>query len=100
NPPRGRRLGGQHPALSQQGAGGPGEGPRVRRPGVGGAAGRRALRMAVSIRRYEGGDLAGMDFERFRLRSFLESLDSSELERVETPVALADVAGILEGNPR
>src|SRR6185436_5039765 len=41
-----------------------------------------------------------MDFERFRLRSFLESLDSSELERVDTPVALADVAGILEGNPR
>ena len=41
-----------------------------------------------------------MDFERFRLRRFLESLDSAELERIETPVALADVARILEGNPK
>src|SRR6185503_3381334 len=41
-----------------------------------------------------------MDFERFRLRRFLESLDSAQLERIETPVALADVARILEGNPK
>jgi UbiD family decarboxylase len=41
-----------------------------------------------------------MDFERFRLRRFLESLDSPELERIETPVPLADVARILEGNPK
>jgi UbiD family decarboxylase len=41
-----------------------------------------------------------MDLERFRLRSFLESLDSSELEKIDTPVALADVARILEGNPK
>jgi 2,5-furandicarboxylate decarboxylase 1 len=41
-----------------------------------------------------------MDFERFRLRRFLESLDSTELERIDAPIALADVAGMLEGNPR
>jgi hypothetical protein len=40
------------------------------------------------------------DFERFRLRRFLESLGSDELQRVETPVALADVAAALEGNPK
>jgi UbiD family decarboxylase len=41
-----------------------------------------------------------MDLERFRLRRFLESLDCAELERIETPVPLADVASILEGNPK
>src|SRR3954468_15511371 len=41
-----------------------------------------------------------MDLDRFRLRRFLESLGSDELQKVETPVALADVAGILEGNPK
>ena len=40
------------------------------------------------------------DFERFRLRRFLESLGSEELQKVETPVALADVAAALEGNPK
>src|SRR3954466_780160 len=41
-----------------------------------------------------------MDFDRFRLRRFLESLGPDELQKLETPVALADVAGILEGNPK
>jgi len=41
-----------------------------------------------------------MDLERFRLRRFLESLDSSEVRRIDTPVALADVAGILEGSAK
>src|SRR3954453_11331222 len=40
-----------------------------------------------------------MDFDRFRLRRFLESLGTDQLQKLETPVALADVAGILEGNP-
>ncbi|WP_246791790.1 UbiD family decarboxylase [Burkholderia perseverans] len=40
------------------------------------------------------------DLERFRLRRFLESLDDTELERREAPVDLADVAAIMEGNPR
>jgi hypothetical protein len=40
------------------------------------------------------------DVERFRLRRFLESLGPEELQRVEAPVALADVAGMLEGNPK
>ena len=41
-----------------------------------------------------------MDLERFRLRTFLESLDAQELQRIDTPVALAEVAQILEGNTR
>src|SRR5947207_8979779 len=36
----------------------------------------------------------------FRLRDFVESLDSDELEIVEEPVDLADVAARLEGNPK
>ncbi len=39
-----------------------------------------------------------IDFERFRLRNFLESLGPDELERRETKVDLAEVASILEGN--
>ena len=41
-----------------------------------------------------------MDLERFRLRRFLESLPAEEIQKVETPVALADVASALEGNPK
>jgi len=41
-----------------------------------------------------------MDLERFRLRRFLDSLGPEELQKVEAPVALADVAGMLEGNPK
>lgn len=41
-----------------------------------------------------------MDLERFRLRRFLESLPPSELQRVDEPVALADVAALHEGNPK
>jgi UbiD family decarboxylase len=41
-----------------------------------------------------------MDLERFRLRTFLESLGAQELQRIDTPVALAEVAQILEGNTR
>lgn len=40
------------------------------------------------------------DLEQFRLRRFLESLDDTELERHEAPVDLAEIAGIMEGNPR
>jgi UbiD family decarboxylase len=41
-----------------------------------------------------------MDLDRFRLRRFIESLGPDELQKVEAPVALADVAGTLEGNPK
>jgi UbiD family decarboxylase len=41
-----------------------------------------------------------MDAERFRLRRFLESLPSGEIEKIDAPVALADVARMLEGNAR
>lgn len=41
-----------------------------------------------------------MDFERFRLRRFLDSLPAGELDRLGRPVELAEVAAALEGNPR
>jgi 2,5-furandicarboxylate decarboxylase 1 len=40
------------------------------------------------------------DFERFRLRRFVESLDASELETHDKPLDLADIAPALEGNAR
>jgi hypothetical protein len=40
-----------------------------------------------------------VDFDRFRLRRFVESL-GDELETVNAPTDLADVAAILEGNPK
>jgi UbiD family decarboxylase len=41
------------------------------------------------------------ELDRFRLRGFVESLaDGDELETVREPVDLADVAGVLEGNPK
>ncbi len=43
---------------------------------------------------------APVDVERFRLRAFLDSLGDDQLERHPEPVALRDVARILEGNPR
>jgi UbiD family decarboxylase len=41
-----------------------------------------------------------VDCERFRLRRFLESLPPEELDRRDDPVALADIAAILDGNAR
>ena len=43
---------------------------------------------------------ADVDFNRFRLRTFVESLPESELERHDEPFALAGVAKTLEGNPK
>ena len=44
---------------------------------------------------------AANDLDRFRLRRFIDDLaGTDELERREAPVDLADVAKILEGNPR
>ncbi len=40
------------------------------------------------------------DFDRFRLRRFVESLADDELATVSAPTELADVAAILEGNPK
>ena len=49
-----------------------------------------------------GGEDLGREarLKAFRLRSFLESLGEDELQRIDSPVALADVAQALEGNPR
>ena len=41
-----------------------------------------------------------MDFERFRLRRFLESLPAHELERRPEAIELGDVAAAHEGNAR
>ncbi len=41
-----------------------------------------------------------VDFQRFRLRSFVESLPSEELEQRKQFTELGDVAQVLEGNPR
>jgi UbiD family decarboxylase len=41
-----------------------------------------------------------IDFERFRLRRFLDSLAPDELERRDADTDLADVAQALEGNPK
>jgi len=44
---------------------------------------------------------AANDLDRFRLRRFIEDLaGTDEIERREAPVDLADIAGILDGNPR
>jgi UbiD family decarboxylase len=41
------------------------------------------------------------DFDRFRLRRFVDDLgDSNELDARREPVELADIAAMLEGNPR
>lgn len=43
---------------------------------------------------------SGLDLDRFSLRRFLASLGPDELEVRKEPVELADVAAILEGNPK
>ena len=43
---------------------------------------------------------AGLDLDRFRLRSFIESLGPDQLEVREEPVALADMAAIMQANPK
>jgi 2,5-furandicarboxylate decarboxylase 1 len=49
----------------------------------------------------QSGRVAVGDLDRFRLRRFIESLaGTDELERRDAPVDLADVAKILDGNPR
>ena len=40
------------------------------------------------------------DFDRFRLRDFVESLPADELETRSDPMDLADIAAALEGNPK
>src|SRR4051794_7270454 len=41
-----------------------------------------------------------VDFERFRLRRFIESLDASELETRDEPLDLAGLAEVMEGNSK
>ncbi len=46
------------------------------------------------------GTRAGLDLDRFRLRNFVENLGSDHLEIHEEPVALADMAAIMQANPK
>src|SRR5262245_45119227 len=41
-----------------------------------------------------------VDFERFRLRRFIESLAADELDSCEAAIDLAGLAGVMEGNPK
>ena len=43
---------------------------------------------------------ADLDLDRFRLRNFLAGLGADEVESREQPIDLADVAAVLEGNPK
>ena len=43
----------------------------------------------------------GIDTERFRLRSFIESLvGTDELQIHDAPIDLVDVAAVVDGNPK
>jgi len=41
-----------------------------------------------------------VDYDRYRLRPFVEQLDAAELERRASPTKLSEVAGALEANPK
>lgn len=41
-----------------------------------------------------------LDFDRFRLRRFIDSLPADELETRDQPTELADIAAVLEGNAK
>ncbi len=56
--------------------------------------------MNIVERAPAGTPSTGTDFERFRLRRFVESLPDSELEVHAEPLDLADIAPALEGNAR
>src|ERR1700754_248079 len=55
--------------------------------------------MGVVEKTHAGAPATAADFDRFRLRGFVQVL-GDELETVEQATDLADVAGILEGNAR
>jgi len=46
------------------------------------------------------GKAANFDFDRFRLRTFLQSLGPDELEIRDAPIELADIAQVLDANQR
>ena len=64
-------------------------------------SGRRGGSAWESSRRTETkAQASAADCERFRLRGFIESLPADELETRAAPVDLADVAAVLEDNPK
>src|SRR3974390_1003651 len=61
----------------------------------------QGLRMNVIEKPPPSARAATLDLDHFRLRRFIESLaGTDELERRDAPVDLADIAKVLDGNPR
>ena len=56
--------------------------------------------MGIVERSRVEGSSGAADFDRFRLRRFVESLPADELEIREQAIDLADVAAVLEDNPK
>jgi 2,5-furandicarboxylate decarboxylase 1 len=46
------------------------------------------------------GAAVAVDMDRFRLRRYLDGLGADEFEQREAPIDLADIAAVLEGNPK
>ena len=60
------------------------------------AAANAAMTTGVSVRR-----MAGIDFEKFRLRRFVEHLISiGEVDIHDRPIALADISAVIEASPK
>jgi 3-polyprenyl-4-hydroxybenzoate decarboxylase len=56
--------------------------------------------MAMGLEQATAGVATAVDFERFRLRTFIDALDAGELERRAGATRLTEIARALEGNPK
>src|SRR5215510_8399683 len=54
----------------------------------------------MGLEQVTAGAAAAVDFERYRLRTFLDGLDAQELERRPGKTALSEIARALEANPK
>jgi|EndMetStandDraft_8_1072994.scaffolds.fasta_scaffold21063_2 UbiD family decarboxylase len=54
----------------------------------------------MGLEQVTAGAAAAVDFERYRLRTFVDALDAQELERRPGETALSEIARALEGNPK
>jgi UbiD family decarboxylase len=54
----------------------------------------------MGLEQVTAGAAAAVDFERFRLRTFVDGLDAQELERRPGKTALSEIARALEANPK
>src|SRR5687767_6524288 len=63
------------------------------------AAPERSIRLEE--RRWAGEVMAGIDFEKFRLRRFVDHLISiGEVDIHDRPIALADISAVIEASPK